>query len=176
MNAPRTARVRREERRASLGASLRTALDLVGMSQAEAAALVGVDPSTFGRWADAHDPLSISVSDLAALPVEVRIAIVRRELLADHIVVPEPAGLDEGCDLRQAAEAMRAASEVAASALDAWADGRMTRGEAEPLVERCNRAIALFVAVRERAELAAREGVIGVRAPLRVVSSDRGGR
>jgi transcriptional regulator with XRE-family HTH domain len=162
--------VRREERRASLGASLQQALDACGMSQAEAAALIGVDASTLGRWADRHDSLSISVADLAALPVSVRVALVLSELLPGHVVVREPEGVDAGCDLRQSAAALRASSEASACALDAWADGRMTRGEAAPVVDACDRAIALLVAVRQRAELASREGVIAMRTQLRAVA------
>lgn len=171
MSPLRTARVRREERRATLGASLREALDAHGLSQREAAALIGVDESLLRRWADAHDPLSISVADLAALPPDVRVAIVQRELLPGHVVVrsPDPATLE--CDLRQAATLVRSASDAAAKAIDAWADGHMTRAEALEVCAAVDVAMAHLVAMRERALLAMREGVIGrARAPhLRAV-------
>lgn len=161
MSAPRTARVRREERRAASAGNLSHALSASDVPVREAAALVGVDEKLVRRWCDPHEGQSISVADLAALPESVRVEVVRADLLPGHVVVRAPSGAGSlECDLRHAAAAARDAADAAATAMEAWADGHMTRSEAEPVIARCDAVIERFYAMRERASLAMREGVI----------------
>lgn len=164
MSAPRTARVRREERRASLALALRKALDEAGVSQREAATLVGVDEACVRRWVDAHDPLTITVSDLAALPVEVRIAVVVHELLPGHVVVREgKGGTDLGDDLEHALEMQRSGATVLSEQLAAIADGSIDAAEGARIERAVDEAIAALGRVREVARRAQRERSIPAR-------------
>lgn len=164
-----TARVRREQRRAALSRSLRDALDAAGCSHTEAGALVGVDRSTVDRWADAHDVLSISVADLAALPLSVRRALVG-EVTPELALVELPSvGADLGCDLAHATEAHRESAEAVAVALAAVADGHVSADEGARLVAECDQAISALLRLRALGQTAVRERVIAARRPLRAV-------
>jgi hypothetical protein len=164
VTALRTARVRREERRASLALALRKALDETGVSQREAATLVGVDEACVRRWVDAHEPLTITVSDLAALPVEVRIAVVVHELLPGHVVVREgKGGTDLGDDLEHALEMQRSGATVLSEQLAAIADGSIDAAEGARIERAVDEAIAALGRVREVARRAQRERSIPAR-------------
>ena len=164
MSAVRTARVRREERRASLALALRKALDEAALSQREAGALVGVDEASVRRWVDPHDPLTITVSDLAALPVEVRIAVVVHELLPGHIVVREgKASTDLGDDLEHALEMQRSGAAVLSEQLAAIADDSIDADEGARIERAADEAIAALGRVREVARRAQRERSIPAR-------------
>ena len=85
------------------------------------------------------------------------------EALADRAglaVVALPSAGASGDDLRSLATAQREASEAITAALLAVADGHITRSEGAKLESECDEAIARLLAVRERARLAQREGVI----------------
>lgn len=142
MTPVRTARVRREERRASLALALRKALDEAALSQREAGALVGVDEACVRRWVDAHEPLTITVSDLAALPVEVRIAVVVHE---------------------HALEVQRSGAAALSEQLAAIADGSIDAAEGARIERAVDEAIAALGRVREVARRAQRERSIPAR-------------
>jgi hypothetical protein len=164
--------VRREERRAASAESLRRALDASGVAVREAGALIGVDEKLVRRWLDPHEGQSVSVADLAALPIEVRIAVVRADLLPGHVIVRETSPSDAGAaSIAAHVAAQRETSEALTAHLEAIADGHITRAEGASLERELDEAIARLVALREHARQAQREGVIGVDgvARLRVV-------
>lgn len=170
MSAPRTARVRREERRAAVSVSLARALDAEGLSVREAAALMGCDESLVRRYADPHESAGISAADLAALPLSVRRALVAEHLAPGHDLVALPAASgDLGCDLAHATEAHRESSEAVSVALAALSDGHVTAAEGAQLVRECDEAIATLLRLRALGQTAVRERVIAVRRPLRAV-------
>lgn len=78
-------------------------------------------------------------------------------------VVELPATSTESDDLRAIADTQREASEAITAGLLAIADGHITRSEGAKLERECDEAIARLLAVRERARLAQREGVIAIR-------------
>lgn len=163
-----TVHVRRAQRRADAALALRAAIER-HTTQAAAAAAIGVDASLVGDWCNPEHAATISIADLAALDVHVVREVVRAVLLPEELSVPDPASVDTGCDLRQSTEALVSASEASSLALEAWADGTMTRDEAGPVIEAVDRALARLVAVRERARVAIREGVVPMRSPLRAL-------
>lgn len=165
-----TARVRREQRRAALGASLHAAVDRIGMSHGEAAALIGVDRSTFDRWADAHDALSISVADLAALPLEVRRALITEHVAPEHDLVERGAAAsDLGCDLAHVRAVVREAAQATDVGLDAIADGHITADEGAMLVAHSDRLIAAAQRLRALGGRVMRARAITVQSACRAV-------
>lgn len=175
MSAPRTARVRREERRAAVSASLARALDAEGLSLRETAAILGCDESLVRRYADAHEPTALSVADLAALPVGVRRALILEHVAPGHDLVEHAAvAPDLGCDLAHIRAVIRESARATDVALDAIADGHITADEGAALVAHSDRLIAEAVRLRALGQSAIRERVVGVRRPLRAVAG--GGR
>lgn len=121
MTNVRTPRVRREERRARLNASLDRALEKHGLSMREAAARLGVDEKNVRRWCDVNEALSITTTDLAGLTLPV-IADVVADVAPGHVLVELPKVERAQGDMQALAEAMRETGEAitaAAAALDA---------------------------------------------------------
>lgn len=170
MSAPRTARVRREERRAAVSTSLARALDAEGLSLRETAAILGCDEHLVRRYADAHEPTALSVADLAALPLGVRRALITEHVAPEHDLVERgTAASDLGCDLAHVRAVVREAAHATDVGLDAIADGHITADEGATLVAHSDRLIAAALRLRALGQSAIRERAIAVRRPLRAV-------
>lgn len=140
----------------------------------EAAALIGVDEKLVRRWLDPHEGQSVAVADLAALPEDVRVAVVRADLLPGHAIVREPvASADLGCDITHALEVQRASAAALSEQLAAISDGHITADEGARIEARVDEAIAALARVREVARSAQRERVVVARTPLRAVIGGR---
>lgn len=177
MSVPRTARVRREERRAAVSVSLARALETEGLSLRETATILGCDEHLVRRYADAHEPTALSVADLSALPLGVRRALVVEHVVPGHDLVERGVeASDLGCDLAHVRAIVREAAEASDVALAAIADGHITADEGAQLVAHSNRLIAAALRMRARGQSAIRERAVPVRRPLRAVGFDRGGR
>lgn len=171
MSAPRTARVRREERRAAVSVSLARALDAEGLSLRETATILGCDESLVRRYADAHEATALSVADLAALPLGVRRALVAEHVAPEHDLVERGAAApDLGCDLAHVRALMRDSAHAADVGLAAVADGHITADEGAQLVAAADAVSAAAARLRALGRDAMRERVIGVRRPLRAVA------
>lgn len=132
MTILRTPRVRREERRARLNASLDRALTKHELSKSEAAARLGVDEKNMRRWCDECSALSITTTDLAGLPLPV-IADVVADVAPGHVLVELPKVDRAQGDMQALAEAMRETGEAigaCATALGACAQSRGAKSTA----------------------------------------------
>ncbi len=76
--------------------------------------------------------------------------------------LPKPSAVSD--ELRALATAQRETSQAIAHGLEAWADGHMCCAEGVRVEQECDEAIAALLVIRERARVAKREGVVGLRA------------
>ena len=141
------------------------ALDAEGSSRAIVAAHLGVSERELGRCTSTSSGRHMPLGHVLGLPpaVVVRIAGRMVEPLGKAIVdLPKTSATSD--ELRALATAQRETAEAIAHGLDAMADGHMTRAEGARVEQECDEAIAALLVIRDRARLAQREGVIGLRA------------
>ena len=140
------------------------AIDESTTSRPVVAAQLEISPQDLRRVCDPTTGRAVPLEHVLGLPDDAYRAVV--EALADRAglgVVALPEASSESDDLRSVAETQREASEAITAALLAVADGHITRSEGAKLESECDEAIARLLAVRERARLAQREGVIAIR-------------
>ena len=133
--APITAQVRREERRSTWAVFLHGLFAPAGgTSQAEAARLTGAGLTKVAQWCSPEHPSQMPVSDVEALPEEVRVAIVERILGPGYRVarVDRDGGVAD--DMHTLSSIARQGGEVGARYAAALADGNVSPAEAGELL------------------------------------------
>jgi len=163
MNAVRTARVEREEKKAAISEALDLALRSNRLTQAAIAETLGVSETMVAEWCKPEKPRAITVADAARLPEPARMAMAIEVAGPGHAVGKLPAAASSGDDLRAIANVQRECADVVARHLDAMADGRLSRAEGAELEREVDQAIAALLAVKLRAQQAQRELVIAFR-------------
>jgi hypothetical protein len=145
-SAPRTARVLREERRAAWAVFLHSLFSPTGgTSQAEAARLAGAGATKVAQWCDPEHESQMPVSDVEALPADVRVAIVERILGPGFRVARVDGAARVEDDLRAMSSIASQAGDVVARYATALADGDVTPDEAAgmlPVVRELARTLA----------------------------------
>lgn len=161
----------RQKRRVEACAIVARAIEAAQDSRPVVAARMDIAPTELGRLVD---PTSGRMFPLEhALALDVGAYRVLLEQLASRTglaVVELPSAASTTDDLRALAVAQRETAEAIAHGLDAMADGHMTRTEGARVEKECDEAIAALLVIRERARLAQREGVIGLRAATGAMS------
>jgi hypothetical protein len=156
----------RVERRIEAASIFATALDATTTSRPVVAAQFEVSRQDIDKICDPTTGRAVPLDHVLGLkdvdPASYRKAL---DLMAarDGLVVTDlPSAGEMGDDFRAIAAAQRESADVVARGLDALADGRMCAREGAELAAECDEAIAALLAIRERARLAQREGVIGL--------------
>lgn len=158
MSVVRTARVLREERRATWAVFLHSLLAPGAVSQAEAARLTGAGSTKVAQWCSPEHASQMPVSDVEALPEALRVAIVERMLGPGYRVSRVEGEGSVGDDLRTLSSIVQQGGEVGARYASALADGTVSPDEAAgllPLVRELARTLTtlehdLVTTVRER--------------------------
>lgn len=164
MNAPRTPRVAREQRKADVSDRLDTLLREHCVSQASVALELGVGETMVAEWAKAEKPRSIPFADALALPEAVRLALAEMLIGEGRAIVTIPGASErEGSDLLAVARVQRESGDVISAVLSALADGHMTGAEGAHVERECDESIAATLAIREVARAAQRERVLPLR-------------
>lgn len=157
---PETAREQRIEEAAKV---VRSAIDAEGTNHAITAAWIGLSITQFKCSLSPTSGRLLSLADTAGLPP----AVLRRVVswLADSLgcaVVDLPESSDEPVSVRMLAEMSRETGAVVADALEAVADGHVTRSEGCQIEGKIDHAVSQLLALRNLARQAQREGVVGV--------------
>lgn len=140
------------------------AIEASATSRPVIAAELEISATDLGRICDPTKGRAVPLEHVLGLPDDARRALLTT--LADReglALVEMPKALVATDDLRLLCEAQREASDVVTRGIEACADGHMTRTEGAEIERECDEAIAALLAVRERARLAKREGVIAIR-------------
>ena len=154
-------RAERESRRADVKRIL--GRFLVGACQSVIAAGLGVSRQYLGRLADVEVDSHLSVADAAGLPDAARMELAQFIAGPGHMVAEAPvADTNARAGMSLHMRALRETMEAVTSHGDAIADGNITRAEGATIERECDEAIRVFLAVREVARRAQRDGVIGV--------------
>jgi hypothetical protein len=139
----------------AIGAS--TTARLVVAAQCE------ISPADLARICDPTTGRAVPLEHVLGLPDDAyRVVVDKLAQRAGLALVDMPKAGEMGDDFRAIAAAQRESADVVARGLDALADGRMCAREGAELAAECDEAIAALLAIRERARLAQREGVIGL--------------
>jgi hypothetical protein len=144
---------------------LRRAMDACGLSCDSLAFWLLTTKSRVERAQSTTYPDTLPLRDVLGLPpIALRVVVDALATQLGLTVVELPTLSEMREFLSLATSAHRESAEAVAETLDAVADGHVTRAEGARIEERCDRAIAFFMRIREEARRAQREGVIGLRA------------
>ena len=146
----------------AFSAALRCAIDDSGLPIAEVARRSGLHRARLNEAlrGDRHLP----VAWLPQLPAEVLRPLLER--LASRLglgLTELPEAAEHVSDARSLAVALRECSDVTTAYAHAIADGHLLASEASIVVREVDEAIAALLAIKQRAELARRERVIGLQ-------------
>lgn len=135
-------------------------LTRAGITQTRAADLAGVARQTFADVLAGERRFSIGY--LYRLPLEARIPLAQDLLGPTHGIVELPGEDSAEHDLGWFARSSREVVDAVSSAIEAAADGKLTRTEGAKLEVLCDRGISILMTIRELARQATREGVVGL--------------
>lgn len=174
MTVVRTARVKREERKARVSIELASALDRLGHSRMAIADICGVSATMATEWTLAEKDRAVSVADAMAMPVDLRIALAQLILGDDHVISEAPAqtAAPETADVHMLLRSQREHAEALSTYAEALSDGVIDPTEAATLEREAEEAIRATMAIRDRARAA--RAARGVVVPL--AASVRGTR
>lgn len=132
-------------------------------SRPVAAAQLEISTTDLARICDPTTGRAVPLEHVLGLPDDAyRVVLGALAERADLAVVSLPSAASTGDDFRTLAMAQRESADVVSRGLEALADGRMCSREGAEIETECDQAIAALLAIRERARLAQREGVIGL--------------
>lgn len=163
MSAPRTPREAYAAELVTVARALRRAMDSHGCGSTMTAALVGMSERIPREWADPDADRHLPAAAVRVLPLEMRLDMIRALLPEGYDVVAMPSGGSAPhASLAHAIAAQREATEACTKAMEAAADGVITREEGAALLRECDEVIPLLMAIREAARGAVREGAVRV--------------
>lgn len=163
MTTPRTPREAYVAELASTSRALRRAMDAHGCGSTMTAALVGTSERIPREWADPDADRHMPAAAIRVLPLEMRLEMVRALLPEGYdVVATAVAGAAPHASLADAIAAQRAATDACTAAMEAAADGVITRAEGARVARECDDTIHKLVALREAARIAVREGAVQV--------------